>query len=150
MKSYTDLEQSRKLAEILPIESADMEYILEQWRDEETHRLKKGYSEYPVVKVDDDDDQFQVITLPCWSLAALMELLPSELELHDTFETTKFEIRIRKYNHIVNGLNLYQIAYGNNKGRSYSWHDLFNTSEHENLLDAVFEMVCYLKENKFI
>jgi hypothetical protein len=42
MKSYTDLEQSRKLAEILPIESADMfcekkstwseedEYIIEE------------------------------------------------------------------------------------------------------------------------
>lgn len=26
MKSYTDLEQSKKLAEILPIESADMRY----------------------------------------------------------------------------------------------------------------------------
>ena len=26
MKSYTDLEQSKKLAEILPIESADMSY----------------------------------------------------------------------------------------------------------------------------
>ena len=27
MKSYTDLEQSKKLSEILPIESADMVYI---------------------------------------------------------------------------------------------------------------------------
>lgn len=26
IKSYTDLEQSKKLAEILPIESADMHY----------------------------------------------------------------------------------------------------------------------------
>lgn len=26
MKSYTDIEQSKKLAEILPIESADMRY----------------------------------------------------------------------------------------------------------------------------
>ena len=26
MKSYTDLEQSKKLAEILPLESADMSY----------------------------------------------------------------------------------------------------------------------------
>ena len=28
MKSYTDLEQSKKLAEILPLESADMHYVL--------------------------------------------------------------------------------------------------------------------------
>lgn len=27
MKSYTDLEQSHKLAEILPLESADMYYL---------------------------------------------------------------------------------------------------------------------------
>lgn len=26
MKSYTDIEQSKKLAEILPLESADMHY----------------------------------------------------------------------------------------------------------------------------
>ena len=30
IKSYTDIEQSRKLAEILPLESADMR---EEWRD---------------------------------------------------------------------------------------------------------------------
>ena len=30
MKSYTDIEQSKKLAEILPIKSADMK---EEWRD---------------------------------------------------------------------------------------------------------------------
>ena len=30
MKAYTSLEQSKKLAEILPIESADM---LEEWKD---------------------------------------------------------------------------------------------------------------------
>lgn len=27
MKSYTDIEQSKKLAKILPLESADMEYL---------------------------------------------------------------------------------------------------------------------------
>ena len=27
MKGYTDLEQSKKLAEILPLESVDMEYL---------------------------------------------------------------------------------------------------------------------------
>jgi hypothetical protein len=30
MKSYTDINQSKKLAEILPLESADMQ---EEWRD---------------------------------------------------------------------------------------------------------------------
>lgn len=75
MKSYTDLEQSRKLAEILPLESADMEYILEQWIDEETDCHKEEYCEIPVVKVN-DDCPLQPITLPCWSLAALLDVIP--------------------------------------------------------------------------
>lgn len=78
MKAYTDLEQSRKLAEILPLESADMEYLLEHWIDEKTGRHKEGYYEIPVVKVE-DDDPLQPITHPCWSLAALFDTLPKAI-----------------------------------------------------------------------
>ena len=74
-KAFTTLKQSKKLMEILPIESADMEYILEQWVDEKTHRRRQGYCEIPVVKVE-DDCPIQPITLPCWSLAALLEVMP--------------------------------------------------------------------------
>jgi len=76
-KTYTDIEQSKKLAEILPTESADMEYILEHWIDEKTYRHKEKYYEIPVVKVDDDCGEFQPITHPCWSLSALLNVLPS-------------------------------------------------------------------------
>lgn len=40
MKAYTDLEQSKKLAEILPIESADMYYytVNGDWEWYETPR----------------------------------------------------------------------------------------------------------------
>lgn len=68
MKSYTDLEQSRKLAEILPFESADYHYI---------EQGEKSYF-YPyslssdVVK--DYDEEIKYI--PCWSLAALLSVLP--------------------------------------------------------------------------
>lgn len=75
MKFYTDISQSKKLAEILPLESADMEYLLEHWIDEKTGRHKEEYYEIPVVKVD-DDCPLQQITLPCWSLAALLEAIP--------------------------------------------------------------------------
>lgn len=134
MKSYTDLKQSKKLAEILPIESADMEYILEQWRDEETHRLKKGYSEYPVVKVD-DDDQFQVITLPCWSLNALLEILDpivvaGKIEFQILMENGELTEYVVKYFHTSHGP--VKVTCGNNR------------------VDAVFEMIAYLKENKLI
>ena len=59
LKSYTDIDQSKKLAEILPIESADMCY-----NDGE---LRIGYA--PLAK--ERDDYF-----PCWSLAALLSVLP--------------------------------------------------------------------------
>lgn len=88
MKSYTDISQSKRLAEILPLESSDMEYLLEHWIDEKTGRHKEEYYEIPVVKVD-DDCPLQQITLPCWSLAALLGVLPSRL-----FDSTPKKKRI--------------------------------------------------------
>jgi hypothetical protein len=68
IKSCTDIEQSKKLAEILPLESADMYY---------TPSLIKGHTGYfPHLKrklpIDWDIEQ----AIPCWSLAALLEVLP--------------------------------------------------------------------------
>lgn len=59
MKSYTDLEQSKKLAEILPIESADMFY-----RDNGID-VKLMW-----------EHNAQKVTSPCWSLSALLNVLP--------------------------------------------------------------------------
>ena len=59
IKSYTDLEQSKKLAEILPLKSADMHY----WCGKKI-RIG-GY------KTMDKD-----LDIPCWSLAALLALIP--------------------------------------------------------------------------
>lgn len=60
MKAYTDLEQSKKLAEILPLESADMRYA--PFGD--TH---------PWVWT---DTFIEKDATPCWSLAALLGVLP--------------------------------------------------------------------------
>ena len=60
IKSYTDIEQSKKLAEILPLESADMFYNL-------------GESKLPNVIYGNYDD-FKCY-LPCWSLTALLKTL---------------------------------------------------------------------------
>ena len=63
IKSYTDLEQSKKLAEILPLESADMYY----W-----------HGSYRLLRV--NDGKCEDIDIPAWSLAALLNILPDELE----------------------------------------------------------------------
>jgi len=70
MKSYTDIEQSRKLAEILPIESANM-----CWVTDEIEPL------WGVVKSEPNDD-FDVIH--CWSLAALLEVIGVECRMEKT------------------------------------------------------------------
>ena len=61
IKSFTDLEQSKKLAEILPLESADMHY---------GEYCASGES-YPIPNCDDDYNGHC-----CWSLAALLGVLP--------------------------------------------------------------------------
>ena len=63
MKAFTDIEQSRKLAEFLPIESADMFY-----RDNGID-VKLMW-----------EHNAQKVTNPCWSLTALLAQMPcSEL-----------------------------------------------------------------------
>ena len=66
IKAYTDLEQSKKLAEILPIESADYCWGI----DEKT--LCFNNSPYPCPWKDYTVKQYYV---PCWSLAALLSVL---------------------------------------------------------------------------
>lgn len=66
MKAYTDLEQSKKLAEILPLESADMCYIQD---------LLAGckYGEYKPY-IGDLIPAYGQGKIRCWSLAALLEV----------------------------------------------------------------------------
>lgn len=87
MKSFTDIEQSKKLAKILPIESADMHYnnvsikginYIDEYRAElmDYNTAQKVLSKYLV------NPMFSII--PCWSLAALLNILPSgKAIIHD-------------------------------------------------------------------
>ena len=160
MKAYTDLEQSKKLAEILPIESADMYY---QYALPKSDKIRynpilgnpiaalewynKGYTHFgnPPLTLNE-------YCIPCWSLAALMNLLPSEFTEKEEYSETTYQIDIRKYA-LTDDADIYQIAYGNYKfyeDGNRSWKDMVNTGEKENLIDAAFQMICWLKENKKI
>lgn len=72
MKSYTDLEQSKKLAEILPLESADMHY--NDWN----YDFCVGYKhtgEY-IADLGAPTTICGELEIPCWSLASLLDVLP--------------------------------------------------------------------------
>lgn len=66
MKGYTDLEQSKKLAEILPLESADMCWTTfdEKWD------AYLGAPNPDAIKKE----------IPCWSLAALFNVIPKRIK----------------------------------------------------------------------
>lgn len=136
IKAYTDLEQSKELAKILPLESADMGYL---WNG------ISSFCEYPV----SNQTIFKRIeNIPCWSLAALLNLLPSEFTQKGEYTTTTYKIDIRKYK-FTDDVDLHQIAYGSIKidvDGQYSFKDMINTGEKENLVDACVQMIINLKE----
>lgn len=77
IKSHTDLPQSKKLAEFLPLESADMKWFVPADNEgefiEEVNFINSK-SEYTLFdKVTDWNDTPYI---PCWSLAALLDILP--------------------------------------------------------------------------
>ena len=77
-KSYTDLDQSKKLAKILQTESADMFCADVFNKEEETHSYNFhilstwGCNTFEELK--DRENKF-VRFIPCWSIAALMKII---------------------------------------------------------------------------
>ena len=146
MKSYTDLEQSKKLAEILPLESADM-YYFTIIRD---YPYSQGKIK-TIAKIMDGSFSSDYDT-PCWSLAALMHLLPSEFTEKGEYSETLYNIDIRKYA-LTDDVDIYQIAYGNyrwHEDGSHSWSDMINSGEREEVIDACYEMVLKINEQKLL
>jgi hypothetical protein len=129
MKAYTDIEQSRKLAEILPIESADM--VL-QFTHKENNEYIPGYavSRNYIEAYNDmlllptmDKDTISKLIQPCWSLAALLDILPAECEC----------------------MSLEYINYGSNHKKYFmSYTGGENTEDYDNPIDACYEMIIKL------
>jgi hypothetical protein len=138
MKSYTYITQSKKLAEILPVESTDMYY----------YTVNGDWEWYETPNVIERRDDLEEHAMPAWSLAALLDILPSEFKYYET----TYEIDIRKYV-LTDDVDLYQIAYRNCKideDGHHSWKDMINTGEKEDLLDACVEMIIKLKEKDLL
>ena len=89
MKSYTDLEQSKKLAEILPLESADMGWNV--FVDDTTRILP--INDWDLVK----DGSGNVKFYHAWSLAALLGVLPNNEHITTTFSRGGWKIEPVEY-----------------------------------------------------
>jgi len=68
-KAFASLEQSKKLAEILPLESADM-----YWKNGVSDKYIQCFT--PFVTDDYRSNVDYDYDIPCWSLAALLGVLP--------------------------------------------------------------------------
>jgi len=110
MKNHTDLGQSKKLAEILQLEGADMYYS----RDETTYAktLTKHDITHANVLYGSCDIQYFNIRewTPCWSLAALLDILPNSTDIVKNKADTENE----KYMCTVGVKNDIISTFGNN------------------------------------
>ena len=129
MKAFTDVSQSKKLAEFLPLESADMrfEYILPRKSDKILHyptvgnpietleMFNKGYTILGSKPLSLDE-----YCIPCWSLAALMDVYP-----------------------MVVGRDMDMYCCWQNHKNLHSRH-------YDNPVDACYEMILKLHEQKLL
>ena len=108
IKSYTDLQQSKVLAKILPLESADMIYT-----------MVNGYHT-PFIRIETIKEMHEDDVL-CWSLAALLDVLPKIINNETLF--------------IETSAALWHIGYRN-----------IYTARADNPVDACYEMILKLNE----
>ncbi len=127
IKAYTDILQSKKLAEILPAESADQiwERIAIAGANldvpEEMEYWHNGNIPYFLSSR---------CGVPCWSLAALLEVLPTIDDGNRNPVVCK-DIRLNKWHIVYHGTAV---------------EPTIDSGVYDNLIDACVEMIYKLKE----
>lgn len=131
MKSYTNIEQSKKLAEILPKESADMYYFTV------IHDYPYSQGKIKTIAKIMDGSFSSDYDTPCWSLAALLQVLP--LRIYDELDDRDYELKIDMADKMPRYVRLGDL-----------YHDDFPYDfEKDTLLDNVVESIIWLKDNNY-
>ena len=131
IKSYTDEQQSKKLAEILPLESAAMCYVIDYAESNKygTDHFKLEVDTYGL-KVKTRDN------IPCWSLASLLGVLPFHLIVNNQ----RYAFSMHK------GLNKNGETYVLRYNVFNTDVCLYTTDYYNNPVDACVEMITRLNE----
>lgn len=137
IKSYTNLEQSRKLAEILPLETADMKWCF--WKDEidAPKTPTFGYSKTAAESYKDTE----AVYLPCWSLAALLNVMPKD-------EGIDCSISFGYYNGKGEYIEKWLCAF--EKEGETTDDFIIETIDGDNPIDACVNMIIWLKEQNLL
>ena len=127
MQHYTTIEQSKKLVELgLNPETADMFYSYGM-----NIKTKEWSYDAELMVIDEAD---KLCDIPCWSLGALLELMPKENE--NPFKNS----------------NAF-IGYGDEKYRCVYLNGDWESS-HQTMgdtpIEAAYNMVCWLLENNYV
>ena len=129
IKSFTSLEQSKELAEILPIESADMHYLTysmyEEYCDEIVYTANLG-----------KPGMYDKCCIPCWSLAALFSYLRG-IDFFPEIDVDEFKVTM-------------SITYFNDHEARHLTPVRNITVEAESFIDACYEMIIKLNEQKLL
>ena len=124
IKAFTDISQSKRLAEILPLESADMRY----------HTISH-YNPYPCDEIvyTVEFGKASGIDIPAWSLTALFSLIKDKCGYFE------FVYLKRTYDGRANPLDdVYRL--------STDEYDVYN----KEAVDACYEMIIKLNELKIL
>ena len=126
IKSYTDKDQARELAKILPLDTADMswKYQKDKWVGEPDYRECPEFE-----KATDRRD------IPCWSLAALLELLSYEI-CDDDGESCFLSMDKED--------DEYHLVY------SDPYFDSIESDRFDNCVDACYDMILKLNEGHLL
>lgn len=131
MKNYTDIDQSKELAKILPIVSADMWY---------SHYGHPGYNSV----ITYNGEQWFLCQIrnslhndiPCWSLAALLNILP---KIYYPVKDHKTDLILGKPK------DKWCVFYWDTTGMQHGEETL-----GDNPIDACVDMIVKLKEKNMI
>lgn len=124
IKSYTDIEQSKLLANILPTESADLKWFFWMKESNASKLPSFGYSKTAAESYKDTE----AVYLPCWSLTALLNILPNP--------------KI----HLAIGNSWYCECWKNPKDAEKDASTYIGSTGADNPVDACYEMILKLKE----
>lgn len=140
MKSFTDIEQSKKLAEMLPIESADMWYA--EIYEGKTDGWNFIVSDTPYYSLsftkpsENNYSQNTVKDIPCWSLDALLNYL-REIDFFPNIDADEHSVTM--------SVDYYD------EGEGKSLHPVHSIKvKAENFIDACYEMILKLNDLKML
>lgn len=134
-KICTSIEQSKKLIELgIDINTADLIYQPIMDIDSMSN---VGFAKIPLCFSFNEIKECNIQYLPAWSLSALLELMPKLYEFEDDLDDGGCQPNLCK-------------GWDNNLWHVVYRYSIYNTEWYDDPIDAAFEMVCWLKENKKI